>query len=93
MDPAAAAGVSRIRPSNPAVRDAAGHLPPRRRFRTCALPRDAYRGSGAKQQVTLVAPSLELIAVRNGEALGPAGFDTLAAYFTGLMKAAVSIIS
>src|SRR5262249_52271882 len=33
-----------------------------------SLPRDAFYGSGAGHQITLVVPSLNLIAVRNGEA-------------------------
>src|SRR5437762_7001482 len=33
-----------------------------------SLPRDAFYGSGAGHQVTLLIPSLNLIAVRNGEA-------------------------
>lgn len=33
------------------------------------LPRDAFRGTGAGDQVMLVAPSLNLIVVRNGELL------------------------
>jgi CubicO group peptidase (beta-lactamase class C family) len=37
----------------------------------CAkLPKDAFWGSGAGHQVVLVVPSLNLIAVRNGEVLG-----------------------
>jgi CubicO group peptidase (beta-lactamase class C family) len=35
------------------------------------LPADAYFGSGAGNQVVLVVPSLQLIAVRNGGALDP----------------------
>jgi hypothetical protein len=34
------------------------------------LPKDAYWGSGAGHQVTVVIPSLDLIAVRNGGSLG-----------------------
>ncbi|NLH14944.1 MAG: serine hydrolase [Phycisphaerae bacterium] len=34
------------------------------------LPRDAYWGAGAGHQVVLVVPSLNLIVVRNGQALG-----------------------
>jgi CubicO group peptidase (beta-lactamase class C family) len=33
-------------------------------------PRDAFAGSGANHQVVIAAPSLDLIVVRNGEALG-----------------------
>jgi CubicO group peptidase (beta-lactamase class C family) len=36
------------------------------------LPRDAFWGAGAGHQVLLVVPSLNLIAVRNGEVLNPA---------------------
>jgi CubicO group peptidase (beta-lactamase class C family) len=36
-----------------------------------SAPRDAFSGSGAQQQSLLVAPSLELIVVRNGGALSP----------------------
>lgn len=36
------------------------------------LPRDAFWGSGAGHQVLLVIPSLNFIAVRNGDALNPA---------------------
>ncbi len=36
------------------------------------LPKDAFWGSGAGHQVVLVVPSLDLIAVRNGELLAPA---------------------
>lgn len=35
------------------------------------LPRDAFWGAGAGHQVVLVVPSLNLIAVRNGEAFSP----------------------
>jgi CubicO group peptidase (beta-lactamase class C family) len=41
------------------------------------VPRDAFGGAGAGQQLLLVVPSLELIVVRFGEHLGPdrrAGF-------------------
>ncbi len=38
-----------------------------------SLPRDAYWGAGAQHQITLVIPSLKLIAVRNGGALNAAG--------------------
>ena len=38
----------------------------------CAcLPKDAYWGAGAGHQTLLVIPSLNLIAVRNGQELGP----------------------
>jgi CubicO group peptidase (beta-lactamase class C family) len=35
------------------------------------LPADAFWGSGAGHQILLVVPSLKLIAVRNGDVLGP----------------------
>jgi CubicO group peptidase (beta-lactamase class C family) len=34
------------------------------------VPRDAFAGAGAQQQILLVIPSLDLIVVRNGGALG-----------------------
>jgi hypothetical protein len=34
------------------------------------IPRDAFAGAGAKQQLLLVIPSLDLIVVRNGDMLG-----------------------
>ena len=34
------------------------------------VPRDAFCGSGAGNQVLLVVPSLDLIVVRNGSTLG-----------------------
>lgn len=65
------------------------------------LPRDAFWGSGAGHQILLVVPSLKLIAVRNGDALGPAKaepsqyhepvrqflFEPLIAAITGAPKA------
>ena len=42
-----------------------------------AAPRDAFAGAGAQDQVILVVPSLDLVVVRNGDALaqeGAAGF-------------------
>lgn len=39
------------------------------------LPRDAYYGSGAGHQIALVVPSLNLIAVRNGDVLRGAEYD------------------
>ncbi|HEV3197151.1 MAG TPA: serine hydrolase [Bryobacteraceae bacterium] len=41
-----------------------------------AAPRDTFAGAGASHQVIVVAPSLDLIVVRNGDALGDtkAGF-------------------
>jgi CubicO group peptidase (beta-lactamase class C family) len=38
------------------------------------VPRDAFAGAGAQHQVMLVVPSLELIVVRNGGALGDGPF-------------------
>ena len=35
-----------------------------------AAPRDTFAGAGAQHQVIFVAPSLDLIVVRNGDALG-----------------------
>lgn len=65
------------------------------------LPKDAFWGSGAGHQILLVVPSLKLIAVRNGDALGPAKaepsqyhepvrqflFEPLIAAITGAPKA------
>jgi CubicO group peptidase (beta-lactamase class C family) len=45
------------------------------------LPRDAYWGAGAGHQILLVAPSLQLIVVRNGGALAGGGDAT---YHTAL---------
>ena len=42
-----------------------------------AVPRDAFAGSGAAHQEIFVVPSLDLIVVRNGDALG----DTKAGYW------------
>ncbi|MCU0917332.1 MAG: beta-lactamase family protein, partial [Planctomycetes bacterium] len=39
------------------------------------VPQDAFWGSGAGHQITLVVPSLNLIAVRNGELLATAATD------------------
>lgn len=39
------------------------------------LPRDAFWGSGAEHQILLVIPSLNLIAVRNGELLATAASE------------------
>ncbi len=42
----------------------------------CAkLPKDAFWGAGAGHQIVLVVPSLDLVAVRNGEALNVPGAD------------------
>jgi CubicO group peptidase (beta-lactamase class C family) len=38
-----------------------------------AAPRDAFAGAGAQHQVIVVAPSLDLIVARNGDALGDTG--------------------
>jgi len=38
------------------------------------VPRDMFAGSGAGNQVLIVIPSLDLIVVRNGSQLDPAGF-------------------
>jgi len=38
-----------------------------------SLPRDAFAGAGAGQEVLLVVPSLDLVIVRNGGYLNPAG--------------------
>ena len=52
------------------------------------LPKDAYWGLGAGDQILLVVPSLKLVAVRNGGALGPTDrgrllFDPLAEAVVG----------
>lgn len=39
------------------------------------MPRDAYWGAGAGHQITLVIPSLKIIAVRNGQTLTPGDYD------------------
>jgi CubicO group peptidase (beta-lactamase class C family) len=39
------------------------------------MPRDAYWGAGAGHQITLVIPSLKIIAVRNGQTLAPGDYD------------------
>jgi CubicO group peptidase (beta-lactamase class C family) len=53
------------------------------------LPRDAFWGAGAGHQITLVIPSLNLIAVRNGQTLGPGDYDMArnALFFKPLMDA------
>lgn len=57
------------------------------------MPRDAYWGAGAQHQLTLVIPSMKIIAVRNGGALnGPSSHDDYAKardtqFFQPLMKA------
>ena len=38
-----------------------------------SVPRDAFAGAGAGQEVLLVVPSLDLVLVRNGQYLGPEG--------------------
>jgi CubicO group peptidase (beta-lactamase class C family) len=40
-----------------------------------AVPRDAFAGAGAQQQLLLVIPSLQMIIVRNGAALDPSRPD------------------
>ena len=35
------------------------------------IPRDAFAGAGAGQEVLLVVPSLDLVVVRNGQAMSP----------------------
>jgi CubicO group peptidase (beta-lactamase class C family) len=40
-----------------------------------SLPRDAYWGAGAGHQITLVIPSMRLIAVRNGQTLAGGDYD------------------
>jgi CubicO group peptidase (beta-lactamase class C family) len=54
-----------------------------------SLPRDAYWGAGAGHQITLVIPSLNLIAVRNGQTLGPGDYDAArnSLFFEPLMDA------
>lgn len=44
-----------------------------------SLPRDAFAGAGAQQQVLLVVPSLELIMVRNGGDMRSPGEDSWSA--------------
>jgi CubicO group peptidase (beta-lactamase class C family) len=53
------------------------------------LPRDAYWGAGAGHQITLVIPSLKIIAVRNGETLAPGNYDAARnlEFFEPLMQA------
>ncbi len=54
-----------------------------------AVPRDAFAGGGAGHQLLLVVPSLDLIVVRMGDAMGPEPF-WLAAYnhlFEPVMRA------
>jgi len=54
-----------------------------------SLPRDAYWAGGAGHQITLVIPSLKIIAVRNGETLDPGDYDRArdTYFFTPLMIA------
>ncbi len=58
------------------------------------LPRDAYWGAGAGHQVVLVVPSLQLIAVRNGQALG-ADFNSAMEqqFFNPLMECIVNTMT
>ena len=53
------------------------------------LPRDAYWGAGAGHQITLVIPSLRIIAVRNGQSLAAGDYDSArnTEFFQPLMKA------
>jgi CubicO group peptidase (beta-lactamase class C family) len=53
------------------------------------LPRDAYWGAGAGHQITLVIPSMGIIAVRNGQTLGPGDYDAArnTFFFEPLMNA------
>jgi CubicO group peptidase (beta-lactamase class C family) len=43
-----------------------------------AVPRDAFWGSGAGHQLVFVVPSLDLIAVRNGQTLAPGPYHQAA---------------
>jgi CubicO group peptidase (beta-lactamase class C family) len=54
-----------------------------------SLPRDAYWGAGAGHQITLVIPSFGVIAVRNGQTLGPGDYDAArnSFFFEPLMEA------
>jgi CubicO group peptidase (beta-lactamase class C family) len=52
------------------------------------LPSDAFYGAGAKDQILLVIPSLKLIVVRNGDALGRGGVRK--ALYEPLMQTIVS---
>ena len=59
--------------------------------RADTLPADAFWGTGAGHQVVLVVPSLNLIAVRNGEDLDPSNPDVaLQKYFFAPLMAAVT---
>jgi CubicO group peptidase (beta-lactamase class C family) len=51
-----------------------------------SLPRDAFYGMGAGQQILLVVPSLDLIVVRNGENFGNLHRD----FFNPIMEALIS---
>jgi CubicO group peptidase (beta-lactamase class C family) len=54
------------------------------------VPRDAFAGAGAGNQILLVIPSLDLIVVRNGELLGEGFWDGLEKYlFNPLIEAIV----
>jgi hypothetical protein len=44
---------------------------------TASMAKDAFWGSGAGHQILLVVPSLNLIAVRNGENLATAGAEPI----------------
>jgi CubicO group peptidase (beta-lactamase class C family) len=53
------------------------------------MPRDAYWGAGAGHQITLVIPSMRIIAVRNGQTLAPGDYDTArnSEFFQPLLEA------
>ena len=56
-----------------------------------SLPRDAFAGAGAGNQILLVVPSLDLIVVRNGSQLGDTFWGGLEKYlFNPLMNAIVN---
>ena len=55
------------------------------------LPRDAFHGAGAGNQILSVIPSLDLITVRNGDQLGETYEGGLSPYLFGpLMKAVIN---
>ncbi len=55
------------------------------------VPRDMFAGSGAGNQVLVVIPSLDLIVVRNGSQLDPAGFWTgIEKYLLNPLMAAIT---
>ena len=55
-----------------------------------SLPRDAFYASGAGHQILLVVPSLEMVVVRNGEALGE-GKDALDAQLFEPLMASLTL--